>query len=102
MATRNTNKGRCTILKTNEGKNFISFTEEVLLRDAGQAQIAAGTSRKEWQVYENKIPYSDRQGVHTRSRVLAPPYSDDPYDQEMIKRGFKYYGANKNNLQEED
>ena len=33
---------------------------------------------------------------------MLPPYGDDPHDQEMIKRGFKYYDVNKKNLQEED
>jgi hypothetical protein len=35
-------------------------------------------------------------------KEALPPYGDDPRDQDMIKRGFKYHDANQNNLKEED
>lgn len=88
---------------TGKAWNFFLFTEEVLLRRAGSAQIAAGTSKPEWQVYETSEVSAGHGETRTvKTGVLRPPYGDDPHDQEMIKRGFKYYDANKNNLQEED
>lgn len=61
------------------------FTEEVLLFFAGEAQIKAGTSKPEWQVYEI-IENGD-----SVSSVMLPPYGDDPRDQSWIKSGFDYW-----------
>jgi hypothetical protein len=47
-----------------------------LLKKAGEAQIAAGTSRPEW-----------------GTPKTGPPYGDDPGDHELIKRGIEYYKA---------
>jgi RHS repeat-associated protein len=82
-----------------------AFSENFLLQKAGEAQIAAGTSKPEWQKYktwteEIIIEHGMRSTI--THRVPLPPYGDDPRDQEMIKQGFKYYNANKNNLKEED
>jgi RHS repeat-associated protein len=86
---------------TGKAWNFFAFTEEVLLQKAGEAQIAAGTSKPEWQKY--RIEYRNAgHGEQYEKKYPLPPYGDDPHDQEMIKRGFKYYDANKKNLQEED
>ncbi len=81
--------------------NFFMFTEETLLEKAGAAQIAAGTSKVEWQKYRTEYRNAGH-GEQYEKRIAIAPYGDDPHDQEMIKRGFKYYDANKNNLQEED
>lgn len=81
------------------------FTEEVLLQQAGKAQIAAGTSKPEWQIYgTERVPAytkTDRL-IWVDKKVMLPPYGDDPHDQEMIKQGFKYYDVKKKYLHEED
>jgi RHS repeat-associated protein len=86
---------------TGKAWNFFMFTEETLLEKAGDAQIAAGTSKPEWQKYRTEYRNAGH-GEQYEKRVPIAPYGDDPHDQEMIKRGFKYYDTNKNNLQEED
>ena len=81
-----------------------AFSSGFLLQQAGAAQMAAGTSKPEWQVYGDRIVGT----LHGGSRVikggggLVAPYGDDPHDQEMIKSGIKYYDANKNNLKEDN
>jgi hypothetical protein len=50
------------------------FDEGVLLRAAGAAQVAAGTSKADY-----------------GSPVGAFPYGDDPVDQVMIEYGMAYY-----------
>jgi hypothetical protein len=70
--------------------------ENFLLRQAGEAQIAAGTSRPEWQVYGPSIHYYGEQGQnYSMQGPMLPPYGDDPEDQKMIKAGINYYNANK-------
>jgi Bacterial toxin 44 len=59
------------------------FSETRLLREAGRAQIEAGTSRPGWGEPGNL--YNPLGGT--------PPYGDDPDDQVMIKRGVAYYEA---------
>lgn len=81
---------------------FFLFTEEVLLRQAGSAQMKAGTSKPEWQKYETREVNAGRGETRAVRGGMLPPYGDDPHDQEMIKRGFGYYNANKNHLKEED
>ena len=76
------------------GKAFGLFSEEFMLRQAGQAQIEDGTSRPEWQIYteETGSIVSPTGGVVlTKFRVMQPPYGDDPRDQMWIKAGFIYY-----------
>jgi hypothetical protein len=92
---------------TGKAWNFFMFTEETLLRKAGEAQIAAGTSKPEWQKHEYITTTFQPGGCGPPTKIridagLLPPYGDDPRDQEMIKKGFKYYDTNKNNLNEED
>ncbi len=58
------------------GKIF-GFSDEILLRAAGYAQVIAGTSKPEW-------------GTYTGSS----PYGDDPYDQYCIQIGIAYYRNN--------
>ena len=76
------------------------FGEKFLLKQAGDAQIAAGTSKPEWQKYKEHNGtfqpggYGQPQKI-TVAREMLPPYGDDPHDQEMIKEGFKYYDKNK-------
>jgi hypothetical protein len=55
------------------------FSDDVLLKMAGEAQIAAGTSTLEWQP-----------GGGTQ-----PPYGDDPEDQVGIQRGIDYAKSRK-------
>jgi RHS repeat-associated protein len=50
---------------------------DFLLRQAGRAQVAAGTSRPEW----------GDPGYFGGLFGGTPPYGDDPHDQEMIRRG---------------
>ncbi|MDW3197411.1 MAG: DUF6443 domain-containing protein [Cytophagales bacterium] len=69
------------------------FPQEFMLKQAGEAQMAAGTSRPEWQVYKEETRTTVNMGGVTtyKSKVLQPPYGDDPRDQKWIKAGFQYY-----------
>lgn len=87
---------------TGKAWNFFMFTEQELLYRAGQAQISAGTSKPEWQKYTIEYRNAGHGEQYEVKTNWQPPYGDDPHDQEMIKKGFKYYDANKNNLKEED
>jgi hypothetical protein len=61
----------------------VGFDERTLLREAGRAQQAAGTSRPEWGDPGNRInPWGG-----------TPPFGDDPVDRAQIKKGFEYYRA---------
>jgi hypothetical protein len=71
--------------------NNMFFTDTYLLKKAGEAQIAAETSRPEWQRYDNEYVYPGQY----EKKVEHEPYGDDPHDQEMIKAGFKYYADHK-------
>jgi RHS repeat-associated protein len=87
------------------GKATWFGTEDLLLKQAGNAQIAAGTSKPEWQPYEMRDNIKELPNgviIHVQSSVRLPPYGDDPQDQKMIQEGFKYYDNNKNNLPEDD
>ncbi len=85
------------------GKAVWAFSERELLEQAGKAQMAAGTSKPEWQKYA-RTGYEIGAGYYSppNKMEMQPPYGDDPQDQEMIKRGFNYYNTNRNNLKEED
>ena len=72
------------------GKAFYLFSEYTLLSEAGKAQLAAGTSKPEWQPYRTQVHNAGR-GEQYIEKIPLPPYGDDPQDQDMIKRGFKYY-----------
>jgi hypothetical protein len=79
------------------GKAYGLFTEQYMLQKAGEAQMQAGTSQPEWQIYKmERVPtYSRNDELIWRSeRVMQPPYGDDPRDQDMIKGGFQYYNTN--------
>lgn len=52
------------------------FSLETLLREAGRAQVAAGTSKHEW-----------------GSPKCGPPYGDDPNDQYWIIQGWNDYNS---------
>ena len=69
------------------------FPQEFMLKQAGEAQMASGTSRPEWQVYKEETRTTVNLGGVTtyKSKVLQPPYGDDPRDQKWIKAGFQYY-----------
>ncbi|HMH33658.1 MAG TPA: polymorphic toxin type 44 domain-containing protein, partial [Puia sp.] len=71
-------------------------SDYILLHEAGLGQIAAGTSKPEWQQYRTVV---GRYGMTTK--VALPPYGDDPHDQDMIKEGIKYYNSNKNTKEED-
>ncbi len=62
------------------------FPEETLLKAAGTAQIAAGTSKLEWRNYEQL-----ETGEGNVTLTMLPPYGDDPRDQNWIKAGFEYW-----------
>jgi RHS repeat-associated protein len=67
-----------------------------LLTQAGAAQIAAGTSRPEWQVYGPASFNKDGEpGYRYHGGQMLPPYGDDPEDQKMIKAGINYYNNEK-------
>lgn len=61
----------------------LGFDETTLLREAGRAQQAAGTSKKEW----------GEPGYRLNPFGGTGSYGDDPDDQEQIKKGFAYYYA---------
>jgi hypothetical protein len=67
----------------------LGFDETTLLREAGRAQQAAGTSKAEW----------NDPGWHMNPWGGEPPYGDDPDDQEQIKKGFEYYYARQRGCQ---
>ena len=62
------------------GKAYGFFPEKFMLQQAGAAQMASGTSKPEWQIYQNT----------TSTRDMLPPYGDDPRDQQWINAGFDY------------
>lgn len=66
-----------------------------MLKQAGAAQMKAGTSNPAWQVYRNTVVSRDGSGTPIRQRVMLPPYGDDPRDQSWIKAGFRYYDSHK-------
>ncbi|MBE9599486.1 polymorphic toxin type 44 domain-containing protein [Pedobacter sp. MC2016-24] len=72
------------------GKANHTFTEEFMLEQAGAAQMAAGTSKPEWQKQQRRVIVGGS-GTPTTIIVMFPPYGDDPRDQKWIKAGFKYY-----------
>lgn len=53
---------------------MFGYSDELLLRAAGFAQVQAGTSEPDWGTPDGN-----------------PPYGDDPEDQENIKLGINYY-----------
>ena len=55
------------------------FPADILKREAGKANIAAGNSKREWQKYTGR-----------NKSWMLPPYGDDPVDQEWIQRGIDY------------
>lgn len=55
----------------------------MLLREAGRAQIAAGTSKSEW----------GTPGYYIFGG--SGSFGDDPKDQTMIREGMKYYDREK-------
>jgi RHS repeat-associated protein len=68
--------------------------EDLLLKQAGNAQIAAGTSKPEWQQYGPSIQWYGDQGQRFSMRgPMLPPYGDDPEDQKNIKLGVNYYNT---------
>lgn len=79
-------------------KSNVIITESFALEQAGAAQIAAGTSRPEWQI-KAIVPFSivsSSGSIFTGyTEVLLPPYGDDPNDQKWIKLGFEYANNHK-------
>lgn len=61
-------------------KDF-GFPLGVSLRQAGKAQMAAGTSRPEWQRYKTG---------RGNTKIMIAPYGDDPRDQRWIRLGYEY------------
>ena len=69
-------------------------SEKFILKQAGEYQIKSGTSKLEWQIYQNTTITvgSPTIGVHTvTKREMMSPYGDDPRDQKWIKSGFNFY-----------
>jgi RHS repeat-associated protein len=60
----------------------VGFPKGTLLREAGKAQIEAGTSKPEWggDPGTSFPPYGGK-----------APYGDDPVDQDWIKKGMEYH-----------
>jgi RHS repeat-associated protein len=82
------------------GKAYGFFPEKFMLQQAGAAQMASGTSKPEWQIYQNTTStiVSPTGGVtNVTTREMLPPYGDDPRDQQWINAGFDY-----SNQQNED
>ncbi|WP_430408592.1 polymorphic toxin type 44 domain-containing protein [Kordia sp.] len=80
------------------GKAANLFSEEFMLERAGVAQVAAGTSKPEWQKFKTvkTVNYTKTgRPIFGEKKVSAPPYGDDPRDQSFIKKGFKYYDKQK-------
>jgi len=76
------------------GKAYGFFSEKFMLQQAGAAQMSAGTSKPEWQRYQEVplIIVSPTGGViNTTIKEMLPPYGDDPRDQQWINSGFDYY-----------
>ena len=76
------------------GKAYGLFSEEYMLRQAGEYQIKSGTSKPEWRpvIKVEKDMYIEHgMKVKTTEIIKLPPYGDDPRDQEWIKAGFQYY-----------
>ena len=62
------------------------FSENIMQRQAGAAQMRDGTSDPAWQKYEVvHTPQGDLQGA------MLFPYGDDPRDQRWMIAGFNYY-----------
>lgn len=76
------------------GKAANLFSETFMLEQAGQAQIAAGTSLPQWQKYTTEMVPAPRGDGIIERKVMLPPYGDDPSDQKMIIGGFNYYKNN--------
>ena len=70
-------------------KANIFISEDFALKKAGSAQISAGTSRPEWQIFKETVTWSG--GYRTVIKTMLPPYGDDPRDLYWIKQGFNYY-----------
>ena len=64
------------------GRAF-GFSENTLLREAGRAQQAAGTSKPEW----------GDPGFRFNPFGGSGSYGDDPEDQMMIREGVRYYDS---------
>lgn len=63
----------------------VGIDETTLLKEAGRAQQAAGTSKPEWGNPGHRLnPFGG-----------SGSYGDDPDDQKQIKLGFEYYMAKK-------
>ena len=71
------------------------LSAQTLLEQAGAAQMAAGTSKPEWQQYGTREVGAGHGETRTVRGAMLPPYGDDPQDQEMIKAGIIYYQTNK-------
>jgi hypothetical protein len=59
----------------------LGIDRTTLLREAGRAQVEAGTSRRGW----------GDPGWRINPWGGTPPYGDDPVDQMWIDRGIRYY-----------
>ncbi len=69
------------------------FPLETSLRRAGAAQMAAGTSKPQWQIYKTyEIPGNWKTGGTPRLvKRMQAPYGDDPRDQKWIKAGYQWH-----------
>ncbi len=76
------------------GKAYGLFSDEFMLRQAGDAQMAAGTSQPQWQKSTRRV-ITDGSGGVVVQKTLVAPYGDDPRDQRWIKAGFRYYEKKK-------
>ncbi len=73
------------------------FPRNLILEQAGKNQMSKpGHSKPEWQKYKYVTSYIYTNSmtefpIKVVSKVMLPPYGDDPRDQYWIKMGFNYF-----------
>jgi hypothetical protein len=73
------------------------MSEQGILTQAGDNQIANGRSRPEWQPTKTIMKTQTLEHgikVTTPETIRLPPYGDDPRDYNWINSGFRYYKTN--------
>lgn len=71
----------------------VFISEDFALRQAGHAQIAAGTSKEIWQnkkIMQQVLVSPTGYHMYVQTLIFDAPYGDDPEDQKWIKKGFNY------------
>ena len=71
----------------------VFISEDFALRQAGHAQIAAGTSKEIWQnkkIMQQVLVSPTGYHMYVQTLIFDAPYGYDPEDQKWIKKGFNY------------